>query len=34
MTSLLPAERMPHILSHYRNIAVVGLSPHPHRARF
>jgi predicted CoA-binding protein len=34
MTSLPPAERMPHILNHYRNIAVVGLSPHPHRASF
>ena len=26
------AERMPHILKHYRTIAVVGLSPKPHRA--
>jgi uncharacterized protein len=29
-----PAERMPFILNNYRNIAVVGLSPHPHRASF
>jgi len=29
-----PAERMPYILSHYRTIAVVGLSPQPHRASF
>ena len=28
------AERMPHILKHYRTIAVVGLSPKPHRASF
>ena len=34
MTTLPPAERMPHILKHYRNIAVVGLSPQPHRASF
>ena len=34
MTSLPPAERMPHILNHYRTIAVVGLSPQPHRASF
>ena len=25
---------MPFILNHYRTIAVVGLSPHPHRASF
>jgi len=25
---------MPHILNHCRTIAVVGLSPHPHRASF
>ena len=29
-----PAERMPHILNHCRTIAVVGLSPKPHRASF
>jgi predicted CoA-binding protein len=34
MTSLPPAERMPHILNHCRTIAVVGLSPNPHRASF
>ena len=34
MTTLSPAERMPHILNHCRTIAVVGLSPHPHRASF
>lgn len=28
------AERMPHILKHCRTIAVVGLSPKPHRASF
>ena len=28
------AEQIPHILSHYRTIAVVGLSPKPHRASF
>ncbi len=28
------AERMPHILNHCRTIAVVGLSPQPHRASF
>lgn len=28
------AERMPYILSHCRTIAVVGLSPKPHRASF
>ena len=34
MKSLPPADRMPHILNHCRTIAVVGLSPHPHRASF
>jgi predicted CoA-binding protein len=34
MTTLAPAERMPHILTHCRTIAVVGLSPKPHRASF
>ena len=34
MTTPSPAERMPHILNHCRTIAVVGLSPHPHRASF
>jgi predicted CoA-binding protein len=34
MKPLPPAERMPHILNHCRTIAVVGLSPHPHRASF
>ena len=29
-----PAERLPYILSHCRTIAVVGLSPKPHRASF
>jgi predicted CoA-binding protein len=28
------ADRIPHILKNYRNIAVVGLSPKPHRASF
>ena len=28
------AERMPYILNHCRSIAVVGLSPKPHRASF
>ena len=28
------AERMPYILNHCRTIAVVGLSPKPHRASF
>ena len=34
MAELAPAERMPHILSHCRTIAVVGLSDQPHRASF
>ncbi|WP_096696671.1 CoA-binding protein [Polaromonas sp. AER18D-145] len=34
MTALPPAERLPHILTHCRTIAVVGLSPKPHRASF
>ena len=34
MASIPPAERMPYILNHYRTIAVVGLSPKPHRASF
>lgn len=29
-----PAERLPYILNHCRTIAVVGLSPKPHRASF
>jgi predicted CoA-binding protein len=31
---LAPSERMPYILNHCRTIAVVGLSPKPHRASF
>ena len=31
---LPPAERVPYILNHCRTIAVVGLSPKPHRASF
>ena len=31
---LVPSERLPYILNHYRTIAVVGLSPKPHRASF
>jgi predicted CoA-binding protein len=34
MAAIPPAERMPYILTHYRTIAVVGLSPKPHRASF
>lgn len=34
MSSIPPSERMPHILNHCRTIAVVGLSPKPHRASF
>ena len=35
MNSTIPAaERMPYILNHCRTIAVVGLSPQPHRASF
>ena len=29
-----PAERIPYILKNCRSIAVVGLSPKPHRASF
>ena len=32
--TLAPSERMPYILNHCRTIAVVGLSPKPHRASF
>ena len=32
--AMAPAERMPYILNHCRTIAVVGLSPKPHRASF
>jgi predicted CoA-binding protein len=34
MADIAPADRMPYILTHYRTIAVVGLSPEPHRASF
>lgn len=34
MHSVLHAKRIPYILRHYRTIAVVGLSPKPHRASF
>ena len=34
MTAITPAERMPYILNHCRTIAVIGLSPEPHRASF
>ena len=34
MTADAPAERMHFILNHCRTIAVVGLSPQPHRASF
>jgi len=34
MNPITAAERVPHILSHCRTIAVVGLSPKPHRASF
>jgi predicted CoA-binding protein len=33
-SAITPAERMPHILTHCRTIAVVGLSPQPHRPSF
>lgn len=33
-SAITPAERMPYILTHCRTIAVVGLSPKPHRASF
>ena len=34
VTAVTAAERMPYILNHCRTIAVVGLSPKPHRASF
>lgn len=34
MNPITAAERVPYILSHCRTIAVVGLSPKPHRASF
>jgi predicted CoA-binding protein len=34
MNPIPPAERLAHILTHCRTIAVVGLSPKPHRASF
>lgn len=34
VTTIPPAERLPYILTHCRTIAVVGLSPKPHRASF
>ena len=34
MSPLAPAQRLPHILNHCRTIAVVGLSPKPHRSSF
>lgn len=34
MQTIAPADRIPHILKNYRTIAVVGLSPKPHRASF
>ncbi len=34
MAAIAPAERLPYILTHCRTIAVVGLSPEPHRASF
>lgn len=34
MNPIAAAERVPYILSHCRTIAVVGLSPKPHRASF
>ncbi|MDI1237342.1 MAG: CoA-binding protein [Polaromonas sp.] len=34
MSPVPPAERLPYILNHCRTIAVVGLSPKPHRASF
>jgi uncharacterized protein len=33
-SSLSPSERLPFILNTCRTIAIVGLSPHPHRASF
>jgi predicted CoA-binding protein len=34
LNAIKPSERIPHILKNYRTIAVVGLSPKPHRASF
>ena len=34
MSQISHAERIPHILKHTHTIAVVGLSPKPHRASF
>ena len=34
MNTIPPAERIPYILNRCRTIAVVGLSPKPHRASF
>lgn len=34
MAAVAPDERLPYILTHYRTMAVVGLSPKPHRASF
>ena len=34
MSPIALADRLPYILKHYRTIAVVGLSPKPHRASF
>ena len=34
MNPIALADRLPYILKHYRTIAVVGLSPKPHRASF
>lgn len=34
MQNIAPADRIPHILKNCRTIAVVGLSPKPHRASF
>ena len=34
MQNIAPADRIPHILKNCRTVAVVGLSPKPHRASF
>lgn len=34
MAAIAPADRLPYILTHYRTVAVVGLSPQPHRPSF